>query len=219
MNNITKIYLITNIDNDPNKVYVGKTTNDTRKNNHTRIYGKQITYDYIDSIDSIYRKDWKPLENKWIQHYIDLGYNVINKNKGGGGVESHTEETKQKMSKPKPESVKVKISNSLLGFKHPTHKKGNEHGNYGKIRTEEIKQRMSKPKPGISLSHTGRKKPEGFADTLSKSILQCDEQGYIIKEWKSLAEAYRCLGISVASICNNLKERTKNAGGFIWKYK
>ena len=86
MINTTKIYLVTNIDNDPNKVYIGK-TKDSRENKHKKIFGSQITYTYIDEVNSLNKEDWEPLETKWIQHYIDLGYDVVNiRRKGGSGV-------------------------------------------------------------------------------------------------------------------------------------
>jgi len=51
MINITKIYLVTNIDNDPNKVYIGKTkTRWGRESKHKQKYGSQIVYSYIDEI-------------------------------------------------------------------------------------------------------------------------------------------------------------------------
>jgi len=85
--NITKIYLVTNCFNDPNKVYIGKTVN-TRKDNHTRTYGKQIEYTYIDEINSIHREDWEPLETYWIQQFMAWGFEVVNIKKiGGSGSE------------------------------------------------------------------------------------------------------------------------------------
>ena len=213
----TKIYLVSNIDNDPNKVYIGKTKSN-RYNNHTRTFGKQITYTYIDEINSLERHDWKPLETKWIQHYIDLGYNVINKNKGGGGVSFHTNETKQKMSKPKPEIIKLKIKNGLKGNKHINHKKGKEHGNYGKVRLEEHLISMRKPKPPGFGSKVNFPRPN-VSLVRSKPILQYDVNNNIIKEWPNAAKASEILNIKVASICNVLKNRAKTAGGFIWKYK
>jgi hypothetical protein len=97
MINTTKIYLVTNIDNDPNKVYIGKTIN-SRRSQHKNKFGSQITYTYIDEIQSLDRKDWKNLESKWIKHYIDLGYNVVNKNKGGNGPEYLNEDARNKIS-------------------------------------------------------------------------------------------------------------------------
>ena len=99
MINITQIYLITNIDNDPNKVYIGKTKNPkTRKNKHKLTYGNQITFDIIDEINSLNVIDWKPLESYWIEQFKAWNFNVINKNIGGNGPEYLNKEARNKIS-------------------------------------------------------------------------------------------------------------------------
>lgn len=121
---ITKIYLVTNCFGDPNKVYIGK-TKVCRKNKHKQKYGEIITYDYIDEVNSLNSKDWKPLECFWIEYFRQLGFELMNKNNGGGGLEYCSEETKLKISKSKsgkslgPHSceTKNKISNKLKGRK------------------------------------------------------------------------------------------------------
>ena len=52
----------------------------------------------------------------------------------------------------------------------------------------------------------------------SKPILQFSKDGTLIKEWPSLSEAYRHLGIACQNICTCLKGRRKSAGGFVWRY-
>lgn len=48
-------------------------------------------------------------------------------------------------------------------------------------------------------------------------ILQFSKSGEFIKEWPSLSEAYRQLGIQ--HICQCCKGRRKSAGGFVWRYR
>ena len=50
-------------------------------------------------------------------------------------------------------------------------------------------------------------------------ILQFAKDGTFVKEWPSLIEAHRQLGISQGNICNCLKGTRKSAGGFVWRYK
>lgn len=50
-------------------------------------------------------------------------------------------------------------------------------------------------------------------------ILQFAKDGTFIKEWPSLSDAERQLGILHSSICMCLKGRNKSAGGFVWRYK
>jgi hypothetical protein len=95
---ITYIYLVTNCYNDPNKVYIGKTKN-SRKSGHKRKFGHQIEYSEIDEINSLDRKNWKPIETYWINQFKAWGFDVLNENEGGGGPITHSEEVKQKMKR------------------------------------------------------------------------------------------------------------------------
>jgi len=87
----TKIYLVENCYEDPNKVYIGKTIN-CRKNNHQQTYGKNIIYSYIDEIDSLDYQDWKPLEIYWIEQFRQWGFEILNNNEGGGGPSKWSDE-------------------------------------------------------------------------------------------------------------------------------
>ena len=192
MINITYFYLITGIDNNPNKVYIGKTINPlTRKDNHKRKYGNDIQYDIFDQIPSIKSCDWKPIESYWIEQFKVWGFEVINKNKGGGGPSFRTEEQKNQIRKSK------------LGKKH----------------SPETKYKMSisnsKPKPsgfGLKLRKPNIKKVS------YKPIIQCDLQGNPITEWRGCKAASDKLNINIGSISSCCKGRYKTAGNFIWKY-
>lgn len=50
-------------------------------------------------------------------------------------------------------------------------------------------------------------------------VLQFTKDGIFIKEWLSMNEVKRQLGISKGNICWCCKGKVKSAGGFIWKYK
>lgn len=89
----TYIYLVTNCYNDPYKVYIGKTKN-SRLYKHKRKYGKKIIYTIIDEINSLDKKDWKPLESYWIEQFKQWGFEVLNKNNGGGGPSFLNDEQK-----------------------------------------------------------------------------------------------------------------------------
>jgi hypothetical protein len=193
MINITYIYLIEGIDNSPYKVYIGKTKNpQMRKYLHQYKYGN-IKYSIIDQIESDDHNDWKPLESYWIYQFRVWGFEVVNKNNGGGGPVFRTEEQKQKISKAK------------LGHKV----------------SEETRLKMSisnsKPKPpgfGDKL-----KKPNTVPAPYCKPLLQYDKQGNFLREWSSGKEVNEILKINRASLSNVLKGKNKTAGGFIWCYK
>lgn len=52
-----------------------------------------------------------------------------------------------------------------------------------------------------------------------KPINQYDIQGNFIKNWRSVIEASRKLKIKDSNIIRVCKNKSKTAGGFIWKYQ
>jgi hypothetical protein len=229
---MTKIYLVENCYGDSNKVYLGKTKNN-RYNNHKSRFGDSIKYTVIDEIESLDKEDWKPLESYWILQFKVWGFNVLNKNKGGGGPSYLTDEQKKNYSYPKtqpfinsvigksknyPESRNKNISKSLKGYKQTK---------------EHIKKRTKnlKGKPNIKNQTP---KPEGFGEkisqklkgkkipSISKPILQYDLEGNYIREFGSITEACYITFNDISknpNITKCCKGKIKTAYGFIWKYK
>lgn len=228
----TQIYLITNCYNDPNKVYIGKTKNSTRENDHRKTYGQEIIFTYIDEVNSLEYKDWEILESFWIEYFKFLGFDLQNKRKkGGSGPNFHTEETKnkirnfhkgrkrsedtkEKMRKPKSESHRLNMCHPKPGNR----KKKPEGFNIGRIQTEETKEK-------ISIKLKGRNIPQEWIDKSSKKkkkpIIQYDLNGNIIREWPSALDVFNELKISRTTISNVCKKhpKYKTAGGFIWEFK
>jgi hypothetical protein len=143
--NITYIYLV-EIGN--NKVYIGKTKNPKkREKDHKQTYGENIQYTIIDQVSSLSKKEWKPLETMWIWSFISWGFDVINKNEGGAGVDFCTEETKKKIGDSKR-------GKNWKWYKENPKKRGplpTEHkqkisqtntGNMSQYYTEEVRQKM-----------------------------------------------------------------------------
>jgi len=210
MINITKIYLVTNIDNDPFKVYIGKTKN-SRKNNHQQIYGKNISYTYIDEINSLDYKDWEPLETYWIEQFKAWGFEVVNiRKKGGSGSEFWTnkqknnQERKNKLrkankGKPKPQGFGEQIS---------------------KIKLAQNIKFTQDHKAKITQGKLGKKQPQSFLDKKYKSIIQLDKENNQLNEFKSIEEAANSNEIfkrSNISCC--LTNKSKTAYGYKWFYK
>jgi hypothetical protein len=100
--------------------YIGKTIQrlDKRLLNHKkRLNNYNIDIFEIDIVDD---KDWKFWEEYYILLFKSWNFNLDNKNNGGGGVEKHNIESKQKISfklkgKKRTEKTKQKISKSMLG--------------------------------------------------------------------------------------------------------
>jgi hypothetical protein len=206
-----KIYLVQNCYGCPDKIYIGKTINNRLKD-HKRKFGKSINYTVIDKIIPLRRKDWVDLEGYWIEQFYQWGFNIQNKNKGGGGPWTISQETKEKISKSRKGHIiftdewKENISNS---------KKGCEVWSKGKKFSQKHRQNISNNKKGksnSSLSYINNKNN-------IKPIIQYDLNMNYIQEWPSAVEAskfYNCNSNSIRYCCNG---KNKTSKGFIWRDK
>jgi hypothetical protein len=137
---ITYIYLVTHIDGDPNKVYIGKTKNFSRERDHRCKFGNQIQFTIIDQIATLSRVSWQPLETYWINQFIAWGFTVVNTKKvGGSGVEYHTNSTKAKIREA---HLKSQV-------------RGEGHHNYGK--PNPALSALNKQKVGVNHPMFGKK--------------------------------------------------------------
>jgi hypothetical protein len=220
----TKIYLVTNCYNDPNKVYIGKEKSGqrcSREYTHRCTYGEQIIFTYIDEVKGLDYYDWEPLETFYINYFKFLGFEVINKRKNGGsGPEMCTEETKQKISKAltgskRAEETKIQMSNSRLGIKNSeaTRRKISV-SNLGKKYTDEQKQKMRKPKS----TSINMKVPK---PALRKSVEQYDLNDNLKTIYNSITDANIALGKNpnCGDIGRCISGKQKIAHGFQWKFK
>lgn len=233
----TKIYLVENCYGDPNKVYIGKTIN-SRKNNHQQTYGKCIVYSYIDEVNSVNYKDYKPLETYWINQFRAWGFKVLNDNDGGGGPskwndellnsqENQIRKEKIKNNKERANKISKKTKGIPLSEDHKQKlrvPKPNAKGKNKKPKTQHEKQRISNSLKGRNNYWLkGKTLSKDRKNIISKSnsipIFQLDLKGNIIKEWESQIIACRILNIKPSSITNCLKKRSKTAGGYKWLYK
>lgn len=227
---ITYIYLIENCYNNINKIYIGKNRNGavTRKYKHSYTFGKNITLTFIDQVNSWDRKDWKPLECYWIDQFRQWGFDVQNKNEGGGGLEKHLDETKSKISKSllggkRSEETKLKMRKLKLGNTFRRGQKQSKETIAKRVLKTKGKKRTEEFKIIRSILYKGKSKPKGFGDNvrlrISKPVLKYDLNNNFIQEYKSLTEATRETGINSTSIYDCNKGKQKTAGGFKWKYK
>ena len=70
-------------------------------------------------------------------------------------------------------------------------------------------------KKGITLSEATKK---AIGEAHTKKILQFTKSGEFIREWSSMSEASRRLGIAKQSICSCCLGKRKSAGGYVWEY-
>lgn len=104
----------------------------------------------------------------------------------------------------------------------------------GRKHSEETKNKISenRKKTGKTIAHQkgidslkGRKivKSEDWiknnAESRKKPILQYDLGGNFIREWKSAKDVETELGLCRKNISCNLRDKTKQAYGYVWRYK
>lgn len=223
----TKIYLITNCYGDPNKIYIGKTNNKFRKNNHKKRFGKDLIFTYIDEVNSLNRKYWKPLESFWIEYFRYLGFDLQNKQMcGGSGVEFHTKGTREKIKLARKGVGKKKIIQYDLEGNFIKEWDGaicveNELG----LKASNILANCRK-QTKYAFNFIWRfdfdKINNNFIfskNRKGKSVIQYNLKGNIIQEWDSITKASQSTNTNLSDIyacCNKLQETSNN---FIWRYK
>jgi hypothetical protein len=189
----TKIYYLHFGDNVP--FYVGKTRNEYhRLANHKKIFGDNIHMKIISEV-----LNWRKWEKYYIKKFKNQGYNLQNKNNGGGGPEEWTKESIQKIKSHPTRGKKISESN-----------KGKSKSNKGKLFTEEHKQKIKQTRDFLKT----RKNP--WQNT---PVLQYNLDGKFIKEWSSQVEATKYLNKTGDGIGACCRGRQKNAYGYIWKFK
>jgi group I intron endonuclease len=132
------------------------------------------------------------------------------------------------------ESTKQKISKALTGKKQSSETIEKRRLKLtGQKRTKESCKLMSEKKIGFKITWGDKIKESkklnpykpsfkhigNIKKSLNKSIIQYDLKGNMIKEYESATMAMKITGIKNDNICCCLKEKSKSAGGFVWKYK
>jgi hypothetical protein len=208
----TKIYYLHCGDNIP--FYVGKTTGKikNRQNAHQNVIKRNILLEVIDIVDN---QDWRFWEKYLIEQFKQWGFNLTNKNKGGGGVTNHTKETKFLMSnihkglaKPMNEITKKKISN--------THK--------NRVLTKNWKENISNGLKGRKFTQEWKDKIKNNTKNKGgKPVLQFDKNNIFIKEFPTSAEAEEYLREDKNRLSRNIANcclgKTKSAYGYKWTFK
>lgn len=113
----TIIYLITHCYENSNKVYIGKTINNSRKNDHKRRFGKNCEFHILEEIKGTNKDEWKERESYYIKYYYDIGFEVQNiQMKGGSGVEFHSMESINKIKKWREENKNHRSRIDLIPY-------------------------------------------------------------------------------------------------------
>lgn len=199
--------------------YVGKTNIlNQRKSHHKKYKGGDFLI-----IDEVEDNNWKFWECYWISQFQTWGFELENKNKGGGGPTSWTEEQKKEINPKRIEKIKNNIER---GLKISKKLKENNHSIYY---TQEVKDKISKKLKGIKKEFTEEHKmnlSKANLESKGKNVECFDLNDNFIKEFKCLREAKEWLlkikpNISV-NIDKQIKDccngRQKTCHGYKWRY-
>ena len=215
------IYKITNPEG---KVYIGCTNNlEKRIKNYQNgtittqplMFESWEKYSWDSHIFEIleYTENLIEREKYYIKLY-DSFNNGLNANKGGGGIETHTEETKQLISEKGKANKGKRVNSHRKGKKLPQYMVEANKENKGKRANSHRKGK------NISESHRQNLMGERGAYNKGKAVLQFDKKGTFIQEYPTLKSAAKSVGRSIGAIGNALKKGgNATSASYIWKYK
>ena len=190
----TKIYYLHRGDDIP--FYVGKSRRHLERfENHKQAFGSNIEIEVISEV-----KNWRRWEKYYIKKYRDLGYQLENRNEGGGGPDIVSQETRNKISNHPTRGNKISKAN-----------KGKTMAHKGKPFSEEHKAKIKATRDFLkNRKNTWQPKP----------VLQYDLEENFIKKFASQKEAQYIMGKpksdGIGAVCRGDQ---KTAYGYKWKFK
>lgn len=196
--------------------YIGKTIKPKLEYRYSPQQGRGTEFN-LELIDEVPDDEWRFWESYWISQFKAWGFKLTNKNSGGGGLDTHTEEVRkrigEKNSIPKPgtsinkknhlcysaSDFGEKISEAKTGFKY----------------SEESKQKMSLAKIGMK---TGPNTPE-HAKNISEGKMGKGFKPVICTtlfgmEFANRKEAAEYLGVDKGKITLVLQDKIPHTQGF-----
>lgn len=230
------IYKITS----PNgKIYIGQTTNFTKRKNYykngakpyqIRIHNSLQKYGY--NAHSIVLIEQCPVDNLnereryWQDFYDVIGENGLNcrltETKDKSGFIS--EESKAKMSEARKGRIFDqawidKLRRSATGKKHSeASKKRISESNKGRKFTAEHIAKLPQNQKGKfrPKANNETKKKMSLNNAKAKIVYQYTTKGIFLNQWRNVSEAQRCLGIK--NISSAALGKIPSSGGFKWSY-
>jgi group I intron endonuclease len=226
------IYKITN---PKGKIYIGQSRDIEHRfyyyklsnkwiKEQRKLYNSLQKYGYENHMFETIEECSEDLLNKkeiyWINYFDSVNKGLNLKYGGLGG--KHSEETKQNISK----SLMGKKQSKETIEKRSQKLKGQKRSDYTKqLMSESAKgkiitwgDKISEAKKNSTYRHP-KEIMDKIAQIHSKPIEQFDLNGTLINIFPSAMEAMRQTGVKNDNINQNLKGKSKSAGGFIWKYK
>ena len=197
---MTKIYIL---ERDGTPFYIGKTIQEIKSRYYT--HGNKKINSKITEIDCVKDNEWRFWESWYIELFKSWGFELENKNSGGGGRGPGW------ISSPERN---IKIKTSLQ--------------NHSKYYTDEVKEKISIGNKGKSKPFTKEHKQNMLIAKRkqAKPVLMFDLEDNLIKEWESKGQAVEWIketkkrqGNLTSQIKDAILGRQKTAFGYKWKYK
>lgn len=208
MINITKIYFLHRGDNVP--FYIGKTKTKLKG----RIYGHKYHFGFgvqIEEIDEVPTSEWRFWEKYYISLFKSWGFNLENKNEGGGGLTNLTQKHKDSISSAWKNKSKEELT--IINDKR-------RKGNLGKKKPGAGRNKLFTQEQKIALGNRSYYKTEEFLVKIKKKVLMLDKTtNKIIRTFNSITEAANFIGVTQPTLSTCLIGRSKTSGGYKWIYK
>jgi hypothetical protein len=231
--------------------YVGKTKNSLpyRLGVHNYNLKKLNIKAKIFLLDEVEDEGWKRWEGYWIEQFRQWGFELLNKNDGGGGVIKHSQETINKIVNHNDyKSNGIKISKAKLGSKYNITIRGKDHPLYGIKQSEEtikkkiisltgqikspykIRKDKGIKKPNISGENSllfGTKFSDNHKKNMRLSAMGNKNKSKIVYQLDLEGNEIRSFEssseaerqLNIKGILNVCNGRSKSAGGFKWRNK
>lgn len=221
------------------KIYIGQTTNFTKRKNYykngakpyqVRIHNSLQKYGYdahtIEFIEECLVENLNERERYWQDFYDVIGENGLNcrltETKDKSGFIS--EESKAKMSEARQNRIltdkeKYRLKSLFLGRTHTEETKNKiSESNKGRKFTAEHIAKLPQNQKGKfrPKASEATKIKQSLNSPKSKVVYQYTMNGMFIDEYRNVSEAQRCLGIS--NVSSAALGRIPSAGGFKWRY-
>jgi group I intron endonuclease len=216
MYNKTTMVAIYYLENKDGIFYVGYTKDiKHRITEHRRRYGIETEMFILEYVSPNEKKYW---ECYWIEQLKQWGFNLKNKNNGGGGPSTQSPEAKEKyknwrkgktpmLGKKQSQLTRDRKSKALKGRPKPE--------GFGDM-MREVRKGVPKPEGmGARIAEKLRGKPSKKA----KIVQQFDLEGNFITEYPNTmvaAEKTNSNCSTISKVCRGIFSQTN---GFIWKYK
>ena len=162
-------------------LYVGKCKNLNKRLNHHkwRLNNNNLI---IKELDVVFEDEWKFWECYWIEQFKQWGFELLNKNQGGGGLNTHSQKSIELSREKRTGQKRPSTSKKLKGIPISDERKKKigdanrgkpKPQGFGSMVSERMKNKkqspesnqkrrikhLGVPKPGVSKSHKGRISP------------------------------------------------------------